>query len=180
MADTELDNRMEQIDMYKKTIEHLSNEEGYTLVELTLVMTVLLILMVLAVPKFTGRKNEVTLSKLLHETTTLSVMNEMYFKENNNWPLKGPAVEVVESPILNDILNADKGNAIHLIDERKLNEYLSQSNKGIADYGMIVSEGPLNGMVIHLEGVKDNDGITHHNQRINSSSNLDIYLNENK
>lgn len=175
-----LNNRMEQINMYYKWIKRLNNENGYTLVEITLVMTVLLILLVLAIPKFTGSKNEVALSKILHETTTLTVMNEIYFKENNKWPLIEPAIEGVESPILNDILNADKTNAIHLLDGRKFKEYLSQSNKGIADYGMIISDGPLNGMVVHLEGVKDNQGITHHSQRINSSSKLGTYLNGNK
>lgn len=125
------------------------DEDGFTLIELIVVMAVIAVLVLLAAPRFLGYTKDAGVTAMKQDIKVLSDAAEVYHLNNEEWPIvKG------EGPVH---LGYGGGSTLYRLDEEKITESIKGISASYKDYG-IVTDGIYKGKVFHLSGVENKDG----------------------
>lgn len=143
-------------------LESIKNKEGFTLIELIVVMAIIAILVLLAAPRFLGYTKDAEVSAVRQDVKVLSDAALQYNIENEGtWP----AVLVDEEDATQGYKatattpTVVDGEEVVELSEDKLSAYLKNTKNPLASYGLITS-GDDAGAVVHLEGIEDRKGNT--------------------
>lgn len=79
--------------MLKRMRTALNGNQGFTMIELLVVLGVLGILAAVAVPKFSNMTNKADMVKAKTELKTIQTGMEMYYAENNTYPPTGDSTD---------------------------------------------------------------------------------------
>lgn len=98
--------------MFRRLRKRMNNEEGFTLIELMIVIAVLGILAGIAIPRLGGVKNKAEDAKINSAAAAIRSAMEMYYAENDSYPasneiddyedLQGTVDDYVTLPDLTD------------------------------------------------------------------------------
>ena len=90
--------------MLKRMRTALNGNQGFTMIELLVVLGVLGILAAVAVPKFSNMTNKADMVKAKTELKTIQTGMEMYFAENNSYPEEMEPTDT-DAPRLSDYVD---------------------------------------------------------------------------
>lgn len=129
--------------------------EGFTLIELVVVMAIIAILVLLAAPRFLGYTKDANVTTVKQDTKVLTDASELYHIDNNEWPI------VVDSqPVLVGVGGLTN---VYPLDETKVKKSIKNIKGDYSDYGLAI-DGKYAGQAFHLDGVEDKSGnIAHGN-----------------
>ena len=133
----------------------MKNNEGFTLIELIVVMAIIAILVLLAAPRFLGYTKDAQATAVQQDTKVLTNASQMYaIDHEDNWPVaEGEADQTV---IVDGVTY--KGKAL---DEAALLEnYVKSTKNPMASYFLITEGAEQNqeGEVVKLESVENKEG----------------------
>lgn len=124
--------------------------QGFTLIELIVVMAIIAVLVLLAAPRFLGYTKDAKVAVVAQDTKVLSDASEMYRINNGKWPIQNNSIS--------DAIVLGIGGIDEIFPLNK--ELVSEEVKSIAgdfdDYGL-VTKGEYRGKVFRLNGVKDKE-----------------------
>ena len=149
-------------------LESIKNREGFTLIELIVVMAIIAILVLLAAPRFLGYTKDANVAAVQQDVKVLSDAAFLYNVDEEAWPA-GAAVTGAgatlaqtaqeEYEAVNPPAEGEDPVTVEVLalDESKLSNYIKNTKNDIDEYGLITN-GVNEGSVVHLEGVEDKDG----------------------
>lgn len=124
----------------------MKGNEGFTLIELIVVMAIVAILVLLAAPRFLGYTKEADVTAMIQDTKVLSDAVELYHIDSNKWPIpKGSQPHV---------LGIGGVDEVYPLDETKLKNSIKNIKGDFNDYGVAI-DGEHKGRVFHIEGINN-------------------------
>lgn len=144
----------------------MNNNEGFTLIELIVVMAIIAVLVLLAAPSFLRNANDADVTSMKIDTKVLADASNLYQIKKGDWPTV-EGVEPVEFGL---------GGISHVypLDKNKLKDNVKNISGDYDEYG-IVTTGKYKGKVFHIKGIEDKNGELHHQ---NGEFAAGIYTNE--
>lgn len=137
-----------------------NSENGFTLIELIVIMAIISILTLLAVPKYIGHTRKANVATLQQDIRVLSDAAEAHHMAHEEWPTTEDVVDAVSVEDLLHSLNYEVTTEdIRLLDEEDVDEHV-HSTKNDLDEFVLVINGKYLGRVFHSKGVAGN-GETH-------------------
>lgn len=136
------------------------SDNGFTLIELIVVMAVIAVLVLLAAPRFLGYTKDAKVTSVIQDTKVLSDASELYRMKTGKWPF------IEEStPRSLGIGGVDK---VYPIDGNEIGDSIKSIEGGWEDYGIAI-DGKYKGQVFHLSGVKDKTGDLHYSYGVSGN-----------
>ena len=142
-------------------LESIKNREGFTLIELIVVMAIIAILVLLAAPRFLGYTKDAEATAVQQDVKVLSDAAFQYNIENEGaWPVAdgSVALEDADGAVVAVAQDADAAAEVHALDADALGAYVKSTKNDIGAYGLITT-GKDEGSVVHLEGVEDKNNV---------------------
>lgn len=128
-----------------------TNNDGFTLIELIVVMAIIAILVLLAAPRFLGYTKDANVTAMEQDTKVLADASEMYHVNNNEWPIK----DIVKNH------NVGGVDELYYLNKEKLGDSIKNISNDFVDYALSTS-GDYEGEVFYLEGLKRKDDTVSH------------------
>lgn len=116
----------------------LSND-GFTLIELIVVIAIIAILVLLAVPRFLGYTKDANVTAMEQDIKVLSDAVEKYHIEKEEWPVSGKI----------DELGIGGVDEMYYIDQEGISTHIKNINGNYSQYGL-VTRGDKEGEVVNL------------------------------
>lgn len=140
-------------------IQRRNNENGFTLIELIVVMAIIAILVLLAAPSFLNHTKDAKVTALQQDTKVLSDAVEMYHTENDEWPIE-------ESKEIT--FGVGGIDALYALDEAALEGKIKNIEGDYTDYALS-TEGKYAGEVFHIDGIENKKEIKTYSHRLNDA-----------
>lgn len=139
-------------------LESIKNREGFTLIELIVVMAIIAILVLLAAPRFLGYTKDAQLSAIQQDVKVLSDAALQYNIENDGaWP---EGTETVTAPTALSTVVTDED--LVSLDGEELSQYVKSISNDLEDYALVTADGSNEGEVIFVgnngEGFTNREG----------------------
>lgn len=140
-------------------MKRLSENNGFTLIELIVVMAIIAILVLLAAPSFLGYTKDAKVTAMKQDTKVLSNAAELYHIENESWPATNKLAE-------HNIGGVDK---LYILEHTALDDSVKNIEGDYDDYGISIS-GESEGEIYHLSGIDDKNGVSHFNYMLSGAN----------
>lgn len=131
-----------------------SNESGFTLIELIVVMAILAVLVLLAAPQFLGYTKDAAATSLRQDAKIAEDAAFLYNIDTEGWPITEESVVANEAlGLVGDVADLDEEV---LLDNNYVKNFSDDEN---VDFGIVIN-GKDEGTVFAINGVEDRDGNT--------------------
>lgn len=148
------------MNIQKEDRDKINISEGFTLVELIVVMAIIGVLVLLASGKFFSRTDEAKLRAVQQDIRVLSDGAANYRTEDGKWPTLSGEVANADK-LIRALGNNVKGQDLKALDEIDISKHVQSTRNDISEY-VLVTAGKYEGQVFYLGDVIGEDGSSYH------------------